>query len=93
MFGAFDIAFCTNRDCPKSDTCGRSVKRLDGKKAVISMSFFEIDDNGFCEFEKPYMEYEVPEWMTKMVEEEEANEMARRKELADSGSLDSDVGL
>lgn len=96
MFGAFDITFCANKTCPKSDKCGRSTKRLEGQKAIISMSAFKPEADGHCDYEMPYREYKVPEWMTKLAEEEEQrynNEMARRKELADSGSLDSDVGL
>jgi hypothetical protein len=93
MFGAFDKTFCANRACEKSERCGRSVKRLDGQKAIIAMSAFAPDRGGHCDMEEPYREYQVPEWMTKLAEEEEekyAVEQARRQELMESGGLDSD---
>ena len=92
MFGAFDKTFCANRTCPKSDACGRSVKRLDGQKAIIAMSSFSPEADGHCGYEEPYREYEVPEWMSKMAEECET-EKARQRELADAQSLDSSTIL
>lgn len=93
MFGAFDITFCANRTCPKSDSCGRSVKRLDGQKAIIAISAYNPDETGHCDFEMPYREYQVPEWMTHMAEDHEArymHEKARLEELIDADSLDAD---
>lgn len=93
MFGAFDKDFCANRECPKSDMCGRSIKRLDGQKAIVWMMSAKPDKNDYCEYELPYQEYTVPEWMTKMAEEKEQEfqaEQARKRELADAQSLEAD---
>jgi len=92
MFGPFDKDFCANRTCPYSDQCGRSVKRLDGQHAIVWMMSAKPDENGYCQYEEPYQEYQVPEWMSKMAQEKEKEfdaEIARKQELADAQSLDS----
>lgn len=96
MFGEWDVTFCSNRACPRSDNCGRSLKRLDGKHCIVSISFFRPEEDGSCRHEEPFRTYTVPEWMKEKCaryEQERANETARRLELVDSGGLDSDVGL
>lgn len=96
MFGEFDRAFCANQTCPKSDRCGRSIKRLLGGHFIVSMSGFHPEPDGTCKYEEPYRTYTAPQWMQEKCaryEQERANEMARRRELVDSGGLDSDVGL
>lgn len=59
----FDKTFCMNRQCQKADTCGRSIKRLDGQHALVSMSAFKQEVDGTCKHELPYEEYTVPAWM------------------------------
>lgn len=59
----FDKTFCMNRQCHKADTCGRSIKRLDGQRAIVSMSAFKPEADGTCKHELPYEEYTVPAWM------------------------------
>lgn len=96
MFGEWDITFCMNVGCGLSNTCGRSIKRLAGKRAIVSMSAFKPDPDNHCDHELPFTEYHVPTWMSEAAEKAEErynNELARRKELLDSGGLDSDVGL
>lgn len=96
MFGVFDRAFCANEQCPKSDRCGRSIKRLRGGHFIVSMTGYQPDADGTCKHEEPYRTYTAPEWMKEKCaryEQERANEMARRLELVDSGGLDADVGL
>lgn len=92
MIGAFDITFCSNRGCSKSNSCGRAIKRLDGQKAIVSIAFFRPEGEE-CKHEMPYREYQVPEWMVKLAEEHEERynaERSRRQELADADSLDAD---
>lgn len=86
---SLDRTFCTNAQCPKSDRCGRSTKRLAGKRAIVAMAGFKPKDDGTCEHEEPYTEYEIPEWMENMCREAEA-EQARKQELQDANSLDVD---
>lgn len=86
---SLDISFCTNRSCPKSDRCGRSVKRLDGKQAIVSMMGFKPEADGTCKYEKPYTEYEIPAWMGRLCHEHELEQL-RRQELKDANSLDVD---
>lgn len=69
MGGSFDISFCMNRSCKRSDRCGRSVKRLDGQRAIVSMMGFKPEADGTCKHELPYTEYIVPKWMTELCEE------------------------
>lgn len=57
MFGSYDITFCMNRSCPLSNKCGRSVKRLDGKQVIVSMSSFAPDADGTCKHQLEYEEY------------------------------------
>ena len=86
---SLDISFCTNRSCPKSDRCGRSVKRLDGKRAIVSMMGFKPEADGTCKHEEPYTEYEIPEWMENLCHDYDT-ERARKQELQDASSLDAD---
>lgn len=86
---SLDISFCTNRSCPRSDRCGRSVKRLDGKYAIVSMMSFKPEDDGTCKHEEPYTEYEIPQWMKNLCRDYEA-ERARKQELKNANSLDAD---
>ena len=50
----FDITFCANRACPKSESCWRSIKRLDTvdvedpRVKWISMAEFKPAANGDC---------------------------------------------
>ena len=59
MFGSLDKTWCTNRRCPKSDRCGRSVKRLDGYQVIVSMAGFRPKEDGSCDYEEEYSEPDI----------------------------------
>ena len=86
---SLDKTFCMNRVCSHSDTCGRSIKRLDGKRAIVSMAGYKPDENGVCKHEEPYTEYAIPAWMERLCREHELEQL-RRQELKDANSLDVD---
>ena len=89
MFGSLDITFCMNRDCHKSDRCGRSVKRLDGGRFVVSMASFKPEADGTCKYEEPYREY-VPTKSMRRLSEDYAMEQTLKKELKDANSLEAE---
>ena len=89
MFGEFDRTFCMNRGCPKSDQCGRSIKRLDGGSFLISMSSFKPEVDGTCKHELPYCEY-VPTKTDRRFSEDFAMEQTIKQELKNANSLDAE---
>ena len=89
MFGALDITFCMNRGCPKSDQCGRSIKRLDGGRFVVSLSGFKPEADGTCKHEMPYREY-VPTKTDRRLSEDFAMEQTLKQELKNANSLDAE---
>lgn len=91
MFGSLDKTFCMTRGCPRSDLCGRSIKRLDGGSFIVSMSSFHPEPDGTCKHEEVYQEYFVPRRMRQLAADYET-EQAIKQELKDANSLDPDVG-
>ena len=81
--------FCMNRECPKSNKCGRSVRRLDGGSFVVSMAGFKPEADGTCKHEEPYREY-VPTKSMRRLSEDYAMEQTLKKELKDANSLEAE---
>ena len=89
MFGEFDISFCPNETCPKSDKCGRSTKRLRGGSFVVSMCGHTPEQDGSCKYELPYREY-VPTKTMRRLSEDYAMEQTIKQELKNANSLDAE---
>ena len=96
VYSSMDISFCANRECPhakENPPCGRSVRNLDGQHAIVSMCGFKPNADGSCDDWMPPAKYKVPkgmeEYCLKLEREREA-ENARRAELKDADSLDTD---
>jgi hypothetical protein len=87
MFGSLDKTFCMNRDCPRSGRCGRSVKRLDGGRFIVSMSSFSPEPDGTCKHEEEYQEY-VPTKRMRALAKDYNVERALQQERKEANSLD-----
>ena len=100
MFGSWDITFCAQKNCPHAQgepgktLCGRHINNFKGHNLLLWQSDFAPDESGHCGMYYEPKIWDVPKWMEELAEnyaKEHDIEEARREELLDADSLDSDV--